>query len=133
MYFFCSFSPFLLELFQYPWMVYHQKLLTSGVFLHDATMVSPLTLVFFGRKLIQKNEIINGQEISYVEVDSVVKFNCENQTQKVMKKLKLELDQILESKISSPGVTKWNETEGDLLKCIIKLLTSKVKMTELKE
>ena len=47
-----------------------------------------------------------------------------------MKKLKLELDKILESKISSPGVTKWNQTEGEVLKCIIKLLTSKVKMRE---
>ena len=78
---FCSLSLFLLELFQYPWMVYHKKLKTSGVVLFDTTMVSPLTLVFFGRKLIQNNEIINGQEISCVEVDSIVKFNCENETQ----------------------------------------------------
>ena len=54
---------------------------SSGIMVYDATMVSPLTLVFFGSKLIQNNEIINEQEISYVEIDSIVKFNCENETQ----------------------------------------------------
>ena len=120
--------------FQYPWMVYHLKMKSSSVMLHDSSMVSPLSLVFFGQKLIQASEIIEGKEITYVEVDSLVKFNCDIQTQNLVKKLKIALNHILENKIAHPGVTKWNsDTEGTLLKCIIKLISLEVRLTDSEE
>ena len=120
--------------FQYPWMVYHLKMKSSSVMLHDSSMVSPLSLVFFGQKLIQASEIIEGKEITYVEVDSLVKFNCDIQTQNLVKKLKVALNHILENKIAHPGVTKWSsDTEGTLLKCIIELISLEVRLTDSEE
>ena len=38
-------------LFPTKWLVYHDKMRTSSIFLYDATMVLPLALLFFGGKV----------------------------------------------------------------------------------
>ncbi|KAK3583425.1 hypothetical protein CHS0354_025544, partial [Potamilus streckersoni] len=37
--------------FESKWLVYHKKLKTTQVFLHDCSMVSPYSLLFFGGKI----------------------------------------------------------------------------------
>ena len=116
--------------FKYQWMAYHTKMKSTKVNLYDSSMVSPLSLVFFGQNLIHGVENVNGIDIDFIQIDELAKFNCDKNTYKVVKKLKEALNQFLAYKAANPGCTDWSQKtrEGALLTAIVKLLTTEVKV-----
>ena len=71
-----------------------------------------------------------GIDIDFIQIDELAKFNCDNNTYKVVKKLKEALNQFLAYKAANPGCTDWSQKtrEGALLTAIVKLLTTEVKV-----
>lgn len=108
--------------FESPWVVYHEKLKSTATFLHDTTMVSPFSLLLFGGGLTNKEE--NGRCI--LAVDQWIQFWCSKKQTEIIKELRKQLDELLESKISSPGPTKWTvvSQESNFLRAVRELLTS---------
>ncbi|XP_067138666.1 ATP-dependent DNA/RNA helicase DHX36-like [Centruroides vittatus] len=107
--------------FKTPWLVYHKKVQSTEIFLHDATIINPYPLLFFGGK------ISIGKKDSYetVTVDNHIVFHCPEKIAKLVIELRQELDKLLAQKIAQPGVTNWNkhDAECELLKTIIDLIT----------
>ena len=113
--------------YQYRWLVYYEKLKTSGVNLMDCGMVSPLALIFFGKHMklgIKKRK--GGPTIKTIKVDNFISFDCDHFTATMIERLRKDLDRILESKIKNPGISSWDKTtyEGAVLLAIVKLLSS---------
>ncbi|XP_077991245.1 ATP-dependent DNA/RNA helicase DHX36-like [Glandiceps talaboti] len=103
------------------WLVYHQKIKSSGVFLHDSSVMQPYPLLFFGGDI----SIGTDHEQDVVKVDDWIIFQSPPRIAGLVKKLKQELDELLEHKITNPGVTKWNRgcREGKIMTAIVDLLT----------
>lgn len=116
--------------FKYQWMVFHMKMKSGKVNLYDSSMVSPLSLVFFGKNLNHGVDIINGLEIDLIAVDRMIKFHCDKRTYLIVKKLKEGLNQFLAYKVANPEFTDWSSQsrEASLLKAIAKLLTFEIKV-----
>jgi len=117
------------EDYQYPWLVYHEKLKTNSVNLIDCGMVSPLALIFFGKDLkLGIKTLENGSIINTITVDEFVNFDCDHFTATMTQRLREKLGQIIESKINNPGICNWDITkyEGAVLLSIVKLLSSGV-------
>ena len=112
--------------FVHPWVVYHLKMKSTGVYLYDSSEVSPMSLIFFGRDFkIGQEALDDGSVLETIAVDDFVKFNCENRTSVVFKELRRALDELLEFKVSNPGVTDWDtgRREGAILDAITNLLS----------
>ncbi|CAH0382485.1 unnamed protein product [Bemisia tabaci] len=109
--------------FESRFLVYHQKIQSTAIFLHDTSMVYPLSLLFFGGGFEFKSD---GEGGTVIEINDELKFHCDNKTADLIKELKLRLDMLLEYKSSHPGVTDWtqNSNEGAILRAITCLLTS---------
>ncbi|XP_033112396.1 ATP-dependent DNA/RNA helicase DHX36-like [Anneissia japonica] len=104
------------------YLLYHLKLKSSGVYLHDTTMVEPYPLLFFGGDLhVGVDE--DGQEI--ISVDDQVTFRSQERIAALVKDLRKELDKLLEAKITRPGLTNWSKRskEGKIMSAIVELLT----------
>ena len=102
---------------------------SSCVFVYDSSMVSPLSLVFFGPDpTLSQQRLGNGKKLEVVNVDSFVKFNCEEGIFDLVSSLRETMSLLLEYKICNPGATVWdaNTKEGALLRAIVRLLTAEV-------
>uniref|UniRef100_A0A3Q2CQ92 RNA helicase n=1 Tax=Cyprinodon variegatus TaxID=28743 RepID=A0A3Q2CQ92_CYPVA len=69
-----------------PYLVYHEKVKTSRIFIRDCSMVSVYPLVLFGGDLYQPTIV------------------CVSQVAELVKELRWELDQLLEDKIRNPSM-----------------------------
>ena len=115
--------------FQYPWLVYHEKLKTNGINLLDCGMISPLALIFFGKHMkLSIKTLENGSHINTIMVDDFVKFDCDQSTANLVQKLRSHLDHLIADRISNPGISNWDPKvkEGAVLQAIVKLLGSEV-------
>ena len=93
--------------FVHPWVVYHLKMKSTGVYLYDSSEVSPMSLIFFGRDFkIGQEALDDGSVLETIAVDDFVKFNCENRTSVVFKELRRALDELLEFKVSVGSIPK---------------------------
>ncbi|KAA0194673.1 hypothetical protein HAZT_HAZT001111 [Hyalella azteca] len=108
-----------MQAFESPWMVFREKLKMSSVFLFDATNVPNYPLLLFGQRL----EYVAAE--GAIDVDGFVKIRCTEQVANVIRKLRKELDAVLEYKISHPDVSRWDQhsKEGKLLNAIVDLLS----------
>lgn len=105
---------------EFSWLVYKEKMKMKQVLLFDASNVPNYPLLLFGKRLV-----FNERD-SVIDVDGFVKVKCSRQVAEVMRKLRQELDALLQYKISHPGATEWssNSSEGKLLGTIVDLLSS---------
>ena len=119
-----------LEEFRFQWFVYHVKMKSAKVLLHDTSMISPLSLAFFGENLNQGMETIRGLEINLLKVDRLIKFNCDANTVAVISKLRQMFHEFLAYRVSHPGFTDWRSSDPCtlLLQAIVLLLTFEVKV-----
>ncbi|KAK6626795.1 hypothetical protein RUM44_009272 [Polyplax serrata] len=108
--------------FESPFVVYFEKMKSSSIYLHDATMVYPMALLFFGERL----DIIEEDKGYSIRVDDMIKFTCFKKTGVLVQKLRKHLLWLLESAISNPGVVDWEKENQTtlVLKAIAKLITS---------
>uniref|UniRef100_A0A3Q1FUL6 Putative ATP-dependent RNA helicase DHX57 n=1 Tax=Acanthochromis polyacanthus TaxID=80966 RepID=A0A3Q1FUL6_9TELE len=86
-----------------PYLVYHEKVKTSRVFIRDCSMVSVYALVLFGGGQINK-DIHKGEFVISLD-DGWIRFAASsNQVADLVSELRFELDQLLEDKIRNPSV-----------------------------
>lgn len=106
--------------FRSRWLLYHQKIKSTSIFLHDTSMVEPYPLLFCGGKISWKEE--EGHETVYVDDD--IKFHCSQETADLVIKLRKELDRVMEQKITNPGPTDWSQDshEGKVMRAIVDIL-----------
>uniref|UniRef100_A0A1B6MDH7 Uncharacterized protein n=1 Tax=Graphocephala atropunctata TaxID=36148 RepID=A0A1B6MDH7_9HEMI len=107
--------------FEGKFLVYHLKMKTSKVFLHDTTMVFALPLIFFGHNF----ELFRENGMVVIELSPKIRFTCAASTALLVKELRQRLDQLLEYKVAHPGVTDWDSSsdEGKLLRAIAELIS----------
>ncbi|XP_046674057.1 ATP-dependent DNA/RNA helicase DHX36-like isoform X2 [Homalodisca vitripennis] len=107
--------------FEGRFLVYHLKMKTSKVFLHDTTMVFALALIFFGHNF----ELFKENGMVVIELSPKIRFTCATSTALLVKELRQRLDQLLEYKVAHPGVTDWDQSsdEGKLLRAIAELIS----------
>ncbi|XP_074534892.1 ATP-dependent DNA/RNA helicase DHX36 [Halichoeres trimaculatus] len=112
--------------FNYTWLVYHLKMRTSSIFLYDCTEVSPFSLLFFGGDItIQKD---GDQET--VAVDQWIVFRSPARIALLVKRLKQELESLLEEKIRCPAPVDWQNRQSKdcaVITAIIDLITTQEK------
>lgn len=69
--------------FESPVLMYYLKLRSSAIYLHDTTMVYPLSLVFFGQNIVYvKDE--KDEENGVMSVGDGLKFQCSPETATVI-------------------------------------------------
>jgi len=113
--------------FSYPWVVYHLKQKSTNVFLFDGTVVSPLSLLFFGARVTPGEEILeDGTRLETVQADDFVTFNCDEETSNFVAEARAELDKVILHKLSHPRPTDWNSRDGRVLQMVINLLNTEL-------
>nr|XP_021328300.1 putative ATP-dependent RNA helicase DHX57 isoform X3 [Danio rerio] len=91
-----------------PYLVYHEKVKTSRVFIRDCSMVCVYPMVLFGGGQVNV-ELQRGQFIISLD-DGWIKFAAaSHEVAELVKELRWELDQLLEEKIKNPSM--------DLISC----------------
>lgn len=84
-----------------PYLVYHEKVKTSRVFIRDCSMVSVYPLVLFGGGQVNV-ELHKGEFLISLD-DGWIRFAASShQVAELVKELRWELDQLLEDKINNP-------------------------------
>lgn len=84
-----------------PYLVYHEKVKTSRVFIRDCSMVSVYPLVLFGGGQVNV-ELHKGEFLISLD-DGWIRFAAaSHQVAELVKELRWELDQLLEDKIKNP-------------------------------
>lgn len=100
--------------FESPLLVYYLKIRSSSVFVHDATVVHPLPLVFFGDHC-NYQEFDGGRKV--ICVSDRIRFKCSESTALTIKELRDRMNWFLEYKISHPGVVDWS-ADGEEVKVL---------------
>ncbi|XP_078412787.1 putative ATP-dependent RNA helicase DHX57 [Cetorhinus maximus] len=110
--------------FESPYLVYHEKVKTSRVFLRDCSMVSVYPLVLFGGGQVSV-ELERGQFIISLD-DGWIRFAAASpQIAELVKELRWELDRLLEDKIKKPNMDLCTCPRGSLIiDMIVKLITT---------
>ncbi|KAM7367031.1 hypothetical protein PAMP_014956 [Pampus punctatissimus] len=86
-----------------PYLVYHEKVKTSRVFIRDCSMVSVYPLVLFGGGQVNV-ELHKGEFVISLD-DGWIRFAAaSHQVAEMVKELRWELDQLLEDKIRNPSM-----------------------------
>jgi len=120
--------------FPYPWVVYHLKQKSSQTFLYDATVVSPLSLLFFGREVRQGIETLSGgQRLETVSADGFITFNCDVRTAALVSRCRLALDSVIEEKVSNPSPTSSTSNQGTILNLVTSLLDTELEGLEFQD
>lgn len=81
-----------------PFLVYHEKVKTSAVFVRDATMITPLQLLLFG------GEVAVQHETGTVTVDGWIAFNAKAKVAVLTRRLREKLRELLSAKVERPDL-----------------------------
>ncbi|XP_038612023.1 putative ATP-dependent RNA helicase DHX57 [Tachyglossus aculeatus] len=110
--------------FASPYLVYHEKIKTSRVFIRDCSMVSGYPLVLFGGG--QVNVRLQRGEFVISLDDGWIRFAAaSHQVAELVKELRCELDQLLQDKIKTPSMDLCTCPRGSrIIGMIVKLVTT---------
>lgn len=106
--------------FCHPFLVFHEKVKTSKVYIHDTTIISPYTLLLFGGVITVQHE--TGQ----VSVDGWLKMHAPAQTAVMFKELRMALDVVLQEVIKNPKGSIIGPSK-EVVPSIVKLLLDEEK------
>ncbi|KAK2968935.1 hypothetical protein RJ640_003622 [Escallonia rubra] len=107
------------HLFPLPFMVYSEKVKTASIFIRDSTLISDYALLMFGGNLISSK---TGDGIEMLE--GYLHFSASRSVLELIKKLRGELDKLLNRKIKDPGLDISIEGKG-VVAAVVELLQSK--------
>ncbi|GBG62910.1 hypothetical protein CBR_g34282 [Chara braunii] len=108
--------------FKFPFMVYHEKVQTSRVFIRDCSVVSPYQLLLFGGPITVQHQ--TGQ----VTVDGWLSLKAPAQIAVLFKELRRALDALLAQKISRPKQADTDSSvDREVIGTIAKLLIDEQK------
>ncbi|MBN3305976.1 DHX57 helicase, partial [Amia calva] len=107
-----------------PYLVYHEKVKTSRVFIRDCSMVSVYPLVLFGGGQVSV-ELQRGEFVISLD-DGWIRFAAaSHQVAELVKELRWELDQLLEDKIKNPSMDLCSCPRGSrIIDMIVKLIST---------
>ncbi|XP_053316891.1 putative ATP-dependent RNA helicase DHX57 isoform X2 [Spea bombifrons] len=110
--------------FDSPYLVYHEKIKTSRVFVRDCSMVSVYPLLLFGGGQVNV-ELHRGEFLISLD-DGWIRFAAVSyQVAELVKELRSELDQLLQDKIKNPTVDLCTCPRGSrIIAMIVKLVTT---------
>ncbi|XP_058480451.1 putative ATP-dependent RNA helicase DHX57 [Solea solea] len=106
------------------YLVYHEKVKTSRVFIRDCSMVSVYPLVLFGGGQVNV-QMHKGEFIISLD-DGWIRFAASShQVAELVKELRWELDQLLEDKIRNPSMDLCNCPRGSrIIRMIVHLIST---------
>ena len=84
--------------FESPWLVYHEKVRTTRLYIRESTMVTPYALMLFGGRLDVQHQR------GTISVDKWVRFKAVARIGVLVKALRTELDSLLADKVESPDL-----------------------------
>uniref|UniRef100_A0A3B4DI49 Putative ATP-dependent RNA helicase DHX57 n=1 Tax=Pygocentrus nattereri TaxID=42514 RepID=A0A3B4DI49_PYGNA len=107
-----------------PYLVYHEKVKTSRVFIRDCTMVCMYPMVLFGGGQVNV-ELQRGEFIISLD-DGWIRFAAaSHQVAELVKELRWELDQLLEEKIKNPSMDLITCPRGSrIIQTIVSLIST---------
>jgi ATP-dependent RNA helicase DHX57 len=103
--------------YESPWLVYHSKVQTSKLFVHDATIVTPYALLLFGGKIGVDHQN------TLVTVDDWIRFRAPNKIAVLIKELRRQLNTLLASKIATPSV-ELTPADSPVIAAVLRLLVT---------
>ncbi|KAJ4756658.1 ATP-dependent RNA helicase [Rhynchospora pubera] len=103
-----------LKSFQYPFLVFLEKVETTKIFLRDSSIVSPYSILLFGGPMVIQHQS------GYVVIDGWLKLTAPAQIAVLFKELHATLDAVLKELIRNPEVTTL--TNNQVVKSIVHLL-----------
>ncbi|KAL3698119.1 hypothetical protein R1sor_012195 [Riccia sorocarpa] len=106
--------------FRQPFLVYHEKVETSRVYLRDTTVISPYALLLFGGVISVQHQT------GRVTVDQWLEMNSPAQTAVLFKNLRAALDALLDEHIKTPQ-GKISARTNDVITSIAQLLIDEEK------
>ncbi|PON40001.1 RNA helicase, ATP-dependent DEAH box [Trema orientale] len=95
------------HLFPLPYMVYSEKVKTTSIFIRDSTNISDYALLLFGGNLIPSQ---TGEGIEML--NGYLHFSASRSVLELIRKLRGELDKLLNRKIEEPGFDIATEGKG---------------------
>mmetsp|Transcript_12515 Transcript_12515/g.34196 ORF Transcript_12515/g.34196 Transcript_12515/m.34196 type:complete len:203 (-) Transcript_12515:196-804(-) len=99
------------------WLLYHTKMKTSRVFLHDSTLIGSIPLLLFGGGQLQV-----AKDRRHIVLDGTLRFDgVAEETAVLLKLLRREVDRLLLMKIADPSADV-SRTAEPLLKAVAELL-----------
>lgn len=108
------------HIFPLPYMVYSEKVKTTSIYIRDSTNISDYALLLFGGNLLPTK---TGDGIEML--GGYLHFSASKSVLDLMKKLRSELDKLLNRKIEEPGFDITTEGKG-VVAAAIELLHSQV-------
>lgn len=110
--------------FESPYLVYHEKVKTSRVFVRDCSMVSVYPLVLLGGGQVRV-QLHRGEFVVSLD-DGWIRFAAaSHQVAELVKELRCELDQLLQDKIKNPSMDLCTCPRGSrIISTIVKLVTT---------
>ena len=103
--------------FEHRFLLFHEKVKTTKVYVRDATMVGPYPLLLFGGKVKVDHERASAL------CDGWIRFRAAPRVAVLFKALRAELDGLLMQKIAAPELNIAKKS-GDLVETIVELLES---------
>ncbi|XP_075638582.1 DExH-box ATP-dependent RNA helicase DExH1 isoform X2 [Castanea sativa] len=95
------------HLFPLPYMVYSEKVKTTSIYVRDSTNISDYALLLFGGNLIPSK---TGEGIEML--GGYLHFSASKSVLELIRKLRMELDKLLNRKIEEPGLDISMEGKG---------------------
>ncbi|XP_066228041.1 putative ATP-dependent RNA helicase DHX57 [Saccopteryx leptura] len=110
--------------FDSPYLLYHEKIKTSRVFIRNCSMVSVYPLVLFGGGQVNV-QLQRGEFVVSLD-DGWIRFvAASHQVAELVKELRCELDQLLQDKIKNPSMDLCTCPRGSrIISMIVKLVTT---------
>ncbi|XP_066172783.1 putative ATP-dependent RNA helicase DHX57 isoform X2 [Sylvia atricapilla] len=110
--------------FESPYLVYHEKVKTSRVFIRDCSMVSVYPLVLLGGGQVHM-QLLRGDFVISLD-DGWIRFvAASHRVAELVKELRSELDQLLQDKIRNPSMDLCMCPRGSrIIGMIVKLVTT---------
>jgi HrpA-like RNA helicase len=101
------------------WVVYHEKLHTSRLYLKELTVISPIPLMFFGGE--QSIKETKGQHV--LVVDGWMEFHADSRVVSLIGSLCQALDQLLGEKIRNPKLD-FSEIGDGVVQAVVRVLST---------
>lgn len=103
------------------YLVYHERVKTTRVYIRDATPISPYALLLFGGGRMEVEGCPRGSNESVLRLDGWLGFKCPRKDHLLVMELREVLDGILRHKVENPKQDFTEEAEGiiDAVKAIL--------------
>ncbi|CAF2507968.1 unnamed protein product [Rotaria sp. Silwood2] len=107
--------------------VYHEKIRTSSIFIHDTSFISPYALLFFGKSQLSTEKYTNttNNNDNIILIDNWIKINIDNKTNELIYELKEKFNYLVEKKALKKNI--FLDNEQHLIETIIHFITKQDK------